>query len=939
MVDFSANSCGCCAGLEVETPVRIDNPPGQSAIAYRAGVHASFKDSMLARLSSADLPALAGLGGREDADFTIALCDALATTLDVLTFYQERIANENFLRTATERRSIHELARLIGYQLAPGVAASTYLAFTLQEVPGNPQLAAEPVTVPVGSKVQSVPGPGQQPQTFETVEAVEARAEWNAIPVQRAVNWQPDYTDHGLWLDGVGSGLQAGDVIVIVGRERFGNSQSDHWDVRVLTGVEEDRNQQLTRLSWENGLGFSSYGEDPGSVNASVFVLRQRAALFGHNAPDPRLMFSARNPPSTGLTTGSVSVGDLQWADFAIPDTGIDLDNAHPKITPGSWFVLASNHGFGHPSGLTGYVQLYRAQMVSFPSRRDYGLAGKVTRLSPDTDNLLNVFGADLRRCSVFAQSEPLTVAARPLGYPLYGNEIRLARPEPDIAPGRVLAVSGKRARIRLRKGASDVQMALDDGTSLTISQGLSLRINTPPEQPSGGGQWVALPPAQFGALLNGHAYGQIRVGLLHRDGRTGVLAIDASAIEMASAQPDDEPVQEVAIIKKLPTAVSVVAGLASLTLAAPLRYCYDRDTARVNANVARATHGETVAEVLGNGDARVANQGFALRQSPVTFVSANTPSGRQSTLQLRANDLLWTQADSLYAQDANAKAYELVIDDQAHAFVRFGDGTEGARLPSGDHNIRATYRKGLGLAGNVAAGKLTNLLSRPLGVTGASNPAAASGGEDPETASQARANAPLTVLTLGRAVSIRDYQDFARAFAGIAKAHALWIPSGPSRGVFLTVAGENGATVEADSDTFRYLQTALQSYGDPLVPLRIASYRDARFGARLAVKVAADADAGLVLPAIAQRLGEAFGFAVRSFGQGVSADEVAAIAQAVAGVEAVQVADLYLKSVPVPKFSPRLFAELPVMSLTATPLAAQLLTLDPAKLTLELLQ
>ena len=147
-------------------------------------MHARFKESLLARLSAAELPALAGLGTREDADFTIALCDALAVTLDVLTFYQERIANENFLRTATERRSILELARLIGYELAPGVAAGTHLAFTLAGGAGPPAAAAAPVTIAAGTRVQSVPGPDEQPQTFETVEAVEARVEWNAIPVQ-----------------------------------------------------------------------------------------------------------------------------------------------------------------------------------------------------------------------------------------------------------------------------------------------------------------------------------------------------------------------------------------------------------------------------------------------------------------------------------------------------------------------------------------------------------------------------------------------------------------------------------------------------------------------------------------------------------------------------------------------------------------------------------
>ena len=70
---------------------------------------------------------------RDNDDFTIALLDAWAVTSDVLTFYQERIANESYLRTATERLSILEQSRLLGYQLAPGLAASTYLAFTMED--------------------------------------------------------------------------------------------------------------------------------------------------------------------------------------------------------------------------------------------------------------------------------------------------------------------------------------------------------------------------------------------------------------------------------------------------------------------------------------------------------------------------------------------------------------------------------------------------------------------------------------------------------------------------------------------------------------------------------------------------------------------------------------------------------------------------------------
>ena len=177
------NDCGCCEGTSPETPLTVFNRAGLSAIAYRVGTHADFKESLLARLSGARLPALTALTTRNTSDFTIALLDAWAVVSDVLTFYQERIANEAYLRTATERLSVLELARLIDYQLRPGVAASTYLAFTLEDAPGalgqslslgtTAQLAPEPIpplALDAGIKVQSVPAPGEQAQTFETVE-------------------------------------------------------------------------------------------------------------------------------------------------------------------------------------------------------------------------------------------------------------------------------------------------------------------------------------------------------------------------------------------------------------------------------------------------------------------------------------------------------------------------------------------------------------------------------------------------------------------------------------------------------------------------------------------------------------------------------------------------------------------------------------------------
>src|SRR5262249_51459239 len=123
-----------------------------------------------------------------------------------------RIANESYLRTATERLSVLELARLIGYELRPGVAATTYLAFTVDDAAGAPPQT----TIDAGVKVQSLPGPGETPQTFETVAKIVARVEWNALrPVQtESAAVTSDATE--VWLTGTNWNLSRGDRILIV---------------------------------------------------------------------------------------------------------------------------------------------------------------------------------------------------------------------------------------------------------------------------------------------------------------------------------------------------------------------------------------------------------------------------------------------------------------------------------------------------------------------------------------------------------------------------------------------------------------------------------------------------------------------------------------------------------------------------------------------------
>jgi predicted phage baseplate assembly protein len=264
---------------------------------------------------------------------------------------------------------------------------------------------------------------------------------------------------------------------------------------------------------------------------------------------------------------------------------------------------------------------------------------------------------------------------------------------------------------------------------------------------------------------------------------------------------------------------------------------------------------------------------------------------------------------------------------------VRFGDGVRGARLPSGAQNVKATYRRGSGLDGLVRAGQLTSLLTRPPGLKSVLNPFAAEGADEPESFANAQQNAPLTVLTLERVVSLEDYENFSRSYAGIAKALATWTWDGRTRGVFLTLAAPLGASVS--NSLITDLITAIHAAGDPFVPVRAVSYQKRLFKVAGKIKVDPDHETEKVFAATNDTLRDTFSFEKRQFGQPVNLSEVIALVQVVDGVVAVDIDNLYRTGETV-KLNSRLEAELPHGDDLGSLGAAELLTLDPAPIDLE---
>jgi predicted phage baseplate assembly protein len=382
---------------------------------------------------------------------------------------------------------------------------------------------------------------------------------------------------------------------------------------------------------------------------------------------------------------------------------------------------------------------------------------------------------------------------------------------------------------------------------------------------------------------------------------------------------------------------VTVEAGFTVITFERAPVYSYVRRTVKLNANVALATQGETVNEILGSGDANQPFQRFTLRQPPLTFVSAPTPSGGETTLEVRVNEVRWHEVPSFFDHGPDERIYITRFDDEGRTTVIFGDGTTGARLPTGPENVQAVYRKGIGLGGLVRADQLTQLMDRPYGVRGVTNPVESSGAADPEQRDDARRNAPLTVLTLGRVVSLKDFESFSRAFSGIEKALATWTWFGEKRGVLLTVAGPKGAAVSDTSDLHRNLVDALRLAGDETVPLLVKSYTPRLFSVAASLAIDPDRLPEHVIEAVTLALRAAFSFEAREFGQPVHLSEVIAVIQAVPGVVFVDVNEFHRADEPVDRL-PRIPAAFPRPG-GETVAAAELLTLDPRPLQLEVLQ
>ena len=874
-------------------PQKPGNRPGLPRIACRIGAYPDLVEAMLRQVDNE--VALAAWTHRSPDDPAIALLESAALVGDVLTFYQERYANEAFLRSATWRESVAGLVRLTGYRLAPGLGAKLRLALTLKP-------AAKALTIPAGyafrADLAPEPGAGATSADFCTDAALEAYPHLSAFhlyhPRSYAAGLHTGQTQVEL-LQVAGDsqiaallspGLKKGDRLVLmpqappwVTNAAAQFTAPDKREVVTLKSVRQIHDRLVLELEEPIRRTWS------GPVRA--FRLGRVWRHFGHNAPPRYTVPAVTGSAVVGTNSMSTSylrhIYDLTLCEHSsmkdgLPGRIMPLDQEVADLQPGAWLAIFVTVSMVTGSGLLRYDCTFRREATAVrQTSRSFGpLTASLTELTLDAALLSN-------------------------------NSVDL---DADIRDIRVHEITSPELMLR-----SPAQVS----TTTTAS----------------GNQVLCF----FGTRDEARKLAGRALILVHEDGRS----TEATCLSEDTDFPPEGGSSQAALRRMWPITLDRAPAPFS-----GLSFPEEAPRITVYGNTVIASQGKWLPPtVLGNGDARAAFQTFALPK-PVTHLlrpEADPPQVPELTVRVNGREV--PRVASLYAQPGDRLVYVLLTDEAGAHYIQFGDGETGARLPSGQGNVSCEMRTGTGARGRLAEGASPNAALRIEGVSDLFLHGEVTGGADPETADNARLAAPGRVQGLGRIVSLADYESELRQIPGIARVRAAWDIRDGVPSVVAQILPESGreaeyAAIAATAQSFQRLR------GPNRFPLLVerASLRqvalDLSFAHDPALSreaVLARVRAKLAPMDLAQGGAEGiFALASRQIGGAEFASRIEGLIQALPGIFIARVEGFVLLGATPSGQSPASVAQPPAPRARAakiSPAASELLQLHSAHLTL----
>jgi len=689
----------------------VANQPGLPAIGYRVDDFSGFRRALLRPLDGED----ALLGWRPAAeDLGLQLLEWWAYLGDVLTFYNERIANESYLRTAQLPDSVTRLVALLGYTPRPAIGAVGQVAAVRRKT--HP---SEPLVIPTGFQLSNAATPGVSVQTWEAAASTFTGATDTKVTLPPTAALLAPASGASVvgsvLLRGTVAGLAAGDELLAVSTSF--PSHADSW-------------AQVTVVS-------TTPEQDPnGGTNTRVVLSADdagaaRAWMSGTAASSCRLLRSRQ--------TGALWT---QTDDAAITDDGeTELELRLSAVVRG----IARND-------------------LVFLEGGNATTLGLVTETSEIFTGVPYPGAVDGKPPAIPVAQTQLTLTS-----PLAG---KLSHPRYTVHNGHVVKESRSSAlRNMILASAVTVRFGMQEVGTL---------IGTPRAT------LTSLP-----VTVTPHDGFTVTAG-----GANGFLE-DANGLGI--------PVDVTAKGDGTLSLTATPATPPSFSLTVPLRLLVD---------LVQVSRGKTVAaESLGTGDASVAGQAFTLANAPLTYLASG--AGFVSTLRVAVDGIYWTEASTFYDQRPDATILVVTQDTAGKSVVRFGDGVNGARLPSGSRVV-ATYRHGAG-APLPPPTRLTTILQPQQNLASIRNPVGVWGGADAEEPQAVREDAPKSVLTFGRAISGDDYETVAALAPSVTRARAYWTwDAARQRAVVKVYVGDDaGAAASARS--------ALAGAEDPNRPVTVA--------------------------------------------------------------------------------------------------------------------
>lgn len=821
-------------------PRNILNRPALPEIDYRIGTYSSMRDYLLDQLNKSTI--LSEWTHRGADDPGIAILEGAALVGDVLTFYQQLYANEAFLRTADWRESVSELVQLSGYRLAPGVGGEAI--FTLK-IKGQ-----EKVSVPAGFGFKAQLEYREKPDEFESREAITA--------------W-PHLSEFNLYCPPVSSSN------VTAGLNRMElKAVGDATDIDSLAALDISKGDRLmllpdTTMYDVTGASYNSQQRAEIVIVSEVEQLLDRVVIHLQG----ELTVNRDNSVKAYQIGRTFHHFGYNAATMLNKYNGAEIEQEATHF---------ERDIYGTDSGSTYYSRLTSTEIPLDQEVQDLALGSKlicqgVTSFDDDTGSS-GIRRTDQRFTVVKTVAEIKTDTL------IWGH---------TESSTSVLIIDNKLiANEDIAYESADIRQMLFHET-----MGAALTLAAPTDWNSGEFSEARL--QFFGSYSQLIALAQRKLmlvdddtGQVQRVRVTDTLADFQSALTGSGRDEKHDWMWDLTL-DVLPTFQRQ-------------RFWPTAPKISVYGNLVEATQGKREKQtVLGSGDNRRTFQTFKLPRAPLTYLldESQTPA-QVPELQVYVDNILWQRVDNFFNRKKDAQVYVVREDEEGNSWLQFGDGKNGSRLPSGNNNVVALYRSGIGASGKLDADSKPQATGKLKPLDKVYLPGEVVGGEQAETEATAREAAPARLQSLDRMVSLADYEAETLAIPGVIKVRADWsAPSGTPL-VRLVILTESG-TRPALNKVRNTLKTYNRCRGAARFPLLCVAGNLHYLALQIRAGYAANRRPDDIESAIFSALGiqttndldndeGLFSLAQRRFGQNVHVSQVLAAIQQVEGVQWVEV-------------------------------------------------